>query len=174
MAADAAADATEPAEFGILGPLEVLGPAARCPWAARGSGRCWRCWCLRRTGSCRWTGWPRTSGGGPAGGVGHDVADVRVPPAPGAGAGPGPGRRGGVLVTRDRGYVLRVDREQLDAAVPGRSTAGRAALEAGRYARPRRYARRWICGAARCSPTWPTTRSSGRGGPAGGAAAGRA
>ena len=32
---------------------------------------------------------------------------------------------------------------------------------AGTPKRPRRCARRWICGAARCSPTWPTTRLSG-------------
>jgi YVTN family beta-propeller protein len=45
------------------------------------------------------------------------------------------GAAGGVLVTRDRGYLLRVDREHLDAALfQDRFTAGRAALEAGRYA----------------------------------------
>ena len=45
------------------------------------------------------------------------------------------GGAGGVLVTRDRGYLLRVDREQLDAAAfQDGLTAGRAALEAGRYA----------------------------------------
>jgi YVTN family beta-propeller protein len=42
---------------------------------------------------------------------------------------------GGVLVTRDRGYLLRVDREHLDAAAfEDGFVAGRAALEAGRYA----------------------------------------
>ena len=41
---------------------------------------------------------------------------------------------GGGLVTSGRGYVLRVEREQLDAAVfEDGFTAGRAALEAGRY-----------------------------------------
>ena len=45
------------------------------------------------------------------------------------------GAAGEVLVTRDRGYLLRVDREQLDAArFQDGFTAGRAALEAGRYA----------------------------------------
>ena len=45
------------------------------------------------------------------------------------------GAAGGVLVTRDRGYLLRVDREHLDAALfQDGFTAGRAALEAGRYA----------------------------------------
>jgi YVTN family beta-propeller protein len=46
-----------------------------------------------------------------------------------------PGVAGGVLVTSGRGYVLRVDREHLDAALfQAGFTAGRAALEAGRYA----------------------------------------
>ena len=45
------------------------------------------------------------------------------------------GDGGGVLVTRDRGYLLRVDREHLDAALfQDGFTAGRAALQAGRYA----------------------------------------
>ena len=41
----------------------------------------------------------------------------------------------GSLVTRGRGYLLRIDREQLDAArLEDGFTAGRAALEAGRSA----------------------------------------
>src|SRR5690348_11874902 len=45
------------------------------------------------------------------------------------------GAAGDVLVTRDRGYLLRVNREHLDAArFQDGFTAGRAALEAGRYA----------------------------------------
>jgi DNA-binding SARP family transcriptional activator len=45
------------------------------------------------------------------------------------------GAAGGVLVTRDRGYLLRVDRGHLDGALfQDGFTAGRAALEAGRYA----------------------------------------
>ena len=45
------------------------------------------------------------------------------------------GAAGEVLVTRNRGYLLRVDGEQLDAArFQDGFTAGRAALEAGRYA----------------------------------------
>ena len=45
------------------------------------------------------------------------------------------GAAGGVLVTRDRGYLLRVDREHLDGALfQDGFTAGRAALEAGRCA----------------------------------------
>ena len=45
------------------------------------------------------------------------------------------GVAGDVLVTKDRGYLLRVNREQLDSAIfEEGGTAGRAALEAGRYA----------------------------------------
>ena len=45
------------------------------------------------------------------------------------------GAAGDVLVTRNPGYLLRVDREQLDAArFQDGFMAGRAALEAGRYA----------------------------------------
>ena len=45
------------------------------------------------------------------------------------------GAAGEVLVTRNRGYLLRVDRERLDAArFQDGFAAGRAALEAGRYA----------------------------------------
>ena len=66
-------------------------------------------------------------------------------------------------MTRDRGYLLRVDREHLDAALFEQGfTAGRAALEAGRYAETAQTLRRALdCGAARCWPTWPTTRSPG-------------
>src|SRR6516165_5886380 len=53
------------------------------------------------------------------------------------------GAAGAVLVTRDRGYLLRVDREHLDAAVfEDGFTAGRAALESGRYAEAARTLRR--------------------------------
>src|SRR5215470_8761483 len=45
------------------------------------------------------------------------------------------GAAGEVLVTRDRGYLLRVKAEHLDAEVfEEEGAAGRAALEAGRYA----------------------------------------
>ena len=45
------------------------------------------------------------------------------------------GAAGEVLVTRGRGYLLRADREHLDAArFQDGFTAGRAALDAGRYA----------------------------------------
>src|SRR5262249_58433164 len=46
-----------------------------------------------------------------------------------------PGAARGVLVTSGRGYLLRVSREDLDAArFQDGFTAGRAALEAGRHA----------------------------------------
>src|SRR5689334_10930942 len=45
------------------------------------------------------------------------------------------GVAGEILVTQDRGYLLRVNREHLDAAIFEEwGTAGRAALDAGRYA----------------------------------------
>jgi Bacterial transcriptional activator domain len=45
------------------------------------------------------------------------------------------GATGTVLVTRDRGYLLRADRDHLDATLfQDGFTAGRAALEAGRCA----------------------------------------
>ena len=53
------------------------------------------------------------------------------------------GDGGGVLVTRDRGYLLRVDRDHLDAALfQDGFTAGRAALQAGRYAEAAQTLRR--------------------------------
>ena len=66
-------------------------------------------------------------------------------------------------MTRDRGYLLRVDREHLDAALfQDGFTAGRAALDAGRYAEAAETLRQalglWRSG---CWPTWPTTHSSG-------------
>jgi predicted ATPase/DNA-binding SARP family transcriptional activator len=45
-----------------------------------------------------------------------------------------PGAAGDVLVTKDRGYLMRVNREHLDAVIfEDEATAGQAALEAGRY-----------------------------------------
>src|SRR6516165_7310114 len=53
------------------------------------------------------------------------------------------GAASGVLVTRDRGYLLRVDREHLDGALfQDGFTAGRAALEAGGYAEAAQTLRR--------------------------------
>src|SRR3954451_12381834 len=53
------------------------------------------------------------------------------------------GAAAAVLVTRDRGYLLHLDRAQLDSAVfEDGFTAGRAALEAGRYAEAAQTLRR--------------------------------
>ena len=56
------------------------------------------------------------------------------------------GAAGEVLATRDRGYLLRVDREHVDAALfQDGFTAGRAALEAGRYAEAAETLRTALC-----------------------------
>src|SRR5262249_24619064 len=91
-----------------------------------------------------------------------------------------PGAARGVLVTSGRGYLLRVSREDLDAArFQDGFTAGRAALEAGRRAPAGptlgRAAGWWGGGgrgrARRLRPAPPAAAAAGGG--AGGAAAGR-
>ena len=136
MAADAAADATEPAEFGILGPLEVWRSGRAVPL---GGPRQRAVLALLLLEANRVVSMDRLAedvwGGDPPEGwattlqtyVFHLRRALEPDRARGA--------AGGVLVTRDRGYLLRVDREQLDAArFRDGFTAGRAALEAGRYA----------------------------------------
>ena len=136
MAVDTAAGQTELAEFGILGPLEV----ARCGRAVPLGGprqravlallllEANRVVSLDRLAEDVWAGHP------PEGWVTTVqiyVSHLRqaLEPARARGA------AGEVLVTRNPGYLLRVDREQLDAArFQDGFTAGRAALEAGRYA----------------------------------------
>ncbi len=55
----------------------------------------------------------------------------------------GPVAAPAVLVTRDRGYLLHVDRAYVDSAVfEDGFTAGRAALDAGRYAEAAQTLRR--------------------------------
>ena len=61
------------------------------------------------------------------------------------------GGDGAEIVTRGRGYELRLGPDEVDA---------RALRAAGRARR--RRARRWRCGAARRSTTWPTSRSRPR------------
>jgi YVTN family beta-propeller protein len=136
MAADAAADATGPAEFGILGPLEVWRAGRAVPL---GGPRQRAVLALLLLEANRVVSMDRLAedvwGGDPPEGwattlqtyVFHLRRALEPDRARGA--------AGGVLVTRDRGYVLRVDREQLDAArFRDGLTAGRAALEAGRCA----------------------------------------
>jgi DNA-binding SARP family transcriptional activator len=136
MAADTVAGQTELAEFGILGPLEVWragravplgGPRQRAvlaPLLLEAS----RVVSLDRLAEDIWggdppEGWVTT--------VQIYVSHLRQALEPGRAR----GAAGEVLVTRNPGYLLRVDREQLDAArFQDGSTAGRAALEAGRHA----------------------------------------
>ena len=87
------------------------------------------------------------------------------------------GVAGDVLVTRGRGYLLRVNREHLDAArFQDGFTAGRAALDAGRYAEAAGTLRQAL-GLWRSAGAGRPGRlrvHPARGGPPGGAAARRA
>ena len=135
MAAYTVASETEFAEFGILGPLEV----SRCGRAVPLGGprqravlallllEANRVVSLDRLAEDLWGGDP------PEGWVTTlqiYVSHLRqaLEPARARGA------AGEVLVTRNRGYLLRVDSGRLDAArFQDGFAAGRAALEAGRY-----------------------------------------
>jgi len=135
MAADALASETELAEFGILGPLEVWragrvvplgGPRQRAVLALL-LLEANRVVSLDRLAEDLWAGHP------PHGWVTTVqiyISHLRQALEPGRAR----GAAGEVLVTRNRGYVLRVDGGRLDAArFQDGFTAGRAALEAGRY-----------------------------------------
>jgi YVTN family beta-propeller protein len=136
MAADAVAAETELAEFGILGPLEVRragcvvplgGPRQRAVLALL-LLEANRVVSLDRLAEDVWGGHP------PEGWVTTVqiyVSHLRQALEPGRAR----GAAGEVLVTRNPGYLLRVDGARLDAArFEHGFTAGRAALEAGRYA----------------------------------------
>ena len=71
------------------------------------------------------------------------------------------GAVGGPVVTRERGYELRLDPEQLDSHQFERLTAeGTSELAAGRpSAAAGRSSRRSRCGATRRLPIWPTSPS---------------
>jgi DNA-binding SARP family transcriptional activator len=135
MVADALASETEPTEFGILGPLEVWragcvvplgGPRQRAVLALL-LLEANRVVSLDRLAEDVWGGHP------PEGWVTTVqiyVSHLRqaLEPARVRGA------AGEVLVTRNPGYLLRVDGGRLDAArFQDGFTAGRAALEAGRH-----------------------------------------
>ena len=167
MAADAVAGETGTGGLrhsGTVGGLQARVPC--CRWAVRGSGRCSRCCCSKRTGSVSldrlaedlWGGQP------PEGWVTTVqiyVSHLRQALEPGRAR----GAAGEVLVTRNHGYLLRVDGERLDATlVPGRFCGGAGGARGGAVRGGRRDAARgrWACGAAGCWPTWPTTRSPGR------------
>ena len=136
MAADTVAGQTEFAEFGILGPLEVT----RCGRAVTLGGprqravlalllvEANRVVSLDRLAEDVWGGHP------PEGWVTTVqiyVSHLRRALEPGRAR----GAAGEVLVTRNPGYLLRVNSEQLDSVLfQDGFAAGRAALEAGRYA----------------------------------------
>jgi YVTN family beta-propeller protein len=136
MAADAAASETWVAEFGILGPLEVSrsgrtvplgGPRQRAVLALL-LLEANRVVSMDRLAEDVWGGHPPD---GWATTLQTYVFHLRHALEPDRAR----GVAGDVLVTRDRGYLLRVDRDHLDAALfQDGFTAGRAALEAGQYA----------------------------------------
>jgi DNA-binding SARP family transcriptional activator len=135
MAADAVAAESKLAEFGILGPLEV----SRCGRAVPLGGprqravlallllEANRVVSLDRLAEDIWGGHPPD---GWVTTVQIYVSHLRQALEPERAR----GAAGEVLVTRGRGYLLRVDGERLDAArFQDGFAAGRAALEAGRY-----------------------------------------
>jgi YVTN family beta-propeller protein len=135
MAVDTPARDIEPDGFGVLGPLEVWrsgravplgGPRQRAVLALL-LLKANQVVSLDRLGEEVWAGDP------PEGWVTtlHAyVFHLRQALEPGRAR----GGAGGVLVTSGRGYLLRVGRDRLDAAVfEDGFTAGRAALETGRY-----------------------------------------
>ena len=136
MAADAAAGQTESAEFGILGPLQVSragyavplgGPRQRAVLALL-LLEANRVVSMDRLAEDVWAGNPPE---GWATTLQTYVFHLRRALEPDRGR----GAAGDVLVTRDRGYLLRVDRQHLDAArFADGQAAGRAALEGGRHA----------------------------------------
>ena len=130
MAADAVAGQTEPAEFGILGPLEV----SRCGRAVPlGGPRQRAVLALLLLEANRVVSLDRlandVSGGHPPEGwvttLQIYVSHLRRALEPGRAR----GAAGEVLVTRNHGYLLRVDREHMDAArFQDGYAAGQAAL----------------------------------------------
>jgi len=136
MAAEAVAAETRFVEFGILGPLEVRvsgravplgGPRQRAVLALL-LLEANRVVSMDRLAEDLWSGDPPE---GWATTLQTYVFHLRQALEPGRSR----GAAGGVLVTQGRGYLLRVDREHLDGALfQDGFTAGRAALEAGRYA----------------------------------------
>jgi DNA-binding SARP family transcriptional activator len=135
MAADTPAGATAPDGFGVLGPLEVLrsgravplgGPRQRAVLALL-LVEANRAVSMDRLAGGLWGGHPPK---GWVTTVQTYVFHLRRALEPDRAR----GDAGGVLVTKDHGYVLRVGREQVDAArFEGGFTTGRAALEAGQY-----------------------------------------
>ena len=136
MAAEAAVGYSEPAEFRILGPLDVSRSARPLPL---GGPRQRAVLALLLLEANRVVPLDRLAedlwGGHPPDGwvttVQIYISHLRQALEPGRAR----GAAGQVLVTRNRGYLLRVGREHLDAArFQDGFTAGRAALDAGRPA----------------------------------------
>jgi YVTN family beta-propeller protein len=136
MVADATVSQTGPAEFGILGPLEVSRSGRVVPL---GGPRQRAVLALLLLEANRVVSMDRLAedvwGGDPPEGwvttVQTYIFHLRRALEPDRAR----GVAGGVLVTRNHGYLLFVNREHLDAALfQDGFTAGRAALEAGRYA----------------------------------------
>jgi len=136
MAAEAPATGSGSIEFGILGPLE--GFRAGRPVALGGPRQravlalllleANRVVSMDRLAEEVWAGHPPE---GWATTLQTYVFHLRRALEPGRPR----GAAGSVLVTRDRGYLLHADRAHVDSAVFAEGfTAGRAALEAGRYA----------------------------------------
>src|SRR5215831_13410163 len=135
MAAEPVASETRPVEFGILGPLEVRRSGQAVPL---GGPRQRAVLALLLLEANRVVSMDRLAedvwGGDPPEGWATTlqtyVFHLRRALEPGLSR----GAAGGVLVTKGRGYLLRVDREHLDGALfQDGFTAGRAALEGGRY-----------------------------------------
>jgi YVTN family beta-propeller protein len=135
MAVGTAAGEVEPAQFCLLGPLEVVRSGSAVPLGGRRQRAVLAVLLLDanrvvpvdRLAEDVWGGHPPP---GSATTLQSYVFRLRRALEPDRSR----GDAGEVLVTRDRGYLLRVNRGQLDAAVfEDGFTAARAALEAGRY-----------------------------------------
>ena len=178
MAAEAVASETTSAEFGILGPLEVRRSGRAVPL---GGPRQRAVLALLLLEANRVVSMDRLAedvwGGDPPEGWATTlqtyVFHLRQALEPDRSR----GAAGGVLVTRDRGYLLRVDREHLDAsAVPGRFYRGAGRAGSGPVRRSGRDAAQGAGSVAQSGAGRPGRLRihPARGGPAGGAAAGRA
>src|SRR5215470_13461979 len=135
MAVGTAAGEAEPAQFHILGPLEVVRSGCVVPLGGRRQRAVLALLLLQanravpvdRLAEDVWGGHPPPGSVTTLQSYVFRLRRALEPDRP-------PGAAGAVLVTRDRGYLVRVKAGHLDAAVfEDGFTAGRAALEAGRY-----------------------------------------
>src|SRR5262249_28859952 len=135
MAVGAAVGETEPAQFHVLGPLEVVRSGVVVPLGGRRYGAVLALLLLEanrvvsfdRLAEDVWGGHPTP---GSVTTLQAYVFRLRRALEPNR----LPGAAGEILVTKDRGYLLRVKAEHLDAAIfEEGAAAGHAAWEAGRY-----------------------------------------